>query len=266
LDSLRTKNIPFIQADLGNFCSTHANVDVVLNGFIWDTMEELEVDVTTPGPREFQYWDAYSEMIARGTIPVVSSNIALVEDGKETPIGQEYLIIERNGVKVAFFGLMGGGQFSGAKIPEGVEFAFADPFQTAADLVPKLQKEADLVVLLSQMSTSDTQQLVKQVEGIDAALFGHLAPWVERCARVSGDKGTVLNQTGTRGQYLGHLVMIVDPDGNMIDYGSKNVLMDKAIDQDPVLAESVAAIEEQTKQLRADARKVRRTDAKKAGE
>lgn len=229
-------------------------------------MEELEVDVTTPGPREFQYWDDYSELMARGTIPVVSSNIAVVRDGTEEPIGREYLILERNGVKVAVFGLMGGGQFSGAKIPDGVEFAFSDPFQTAADLVPKLQKEADLVVLLSQMSTADTQQLVKQVDGIDAALFGHLSPWVERCTRVSGEEGTVLNQTGTRGQYLGHLVMIVDPDGNLIDFGSKNTLMDATVEKDPELAETVAEVEKQTKAIREEARQARSRPTGDAGE
>lgn len=238
----------------------------MLNGFIWDTMEELEVDVTIPGPRELQYWDAYSEMVARGTIPVVSSNLAVVEDGQEKPIGQEYVIIERNGVKVALFGLMGGGQFSGARIPDGVEFAFSDPFQTAAELVPELQKQADLVVLLSQMSTADTQQLVKQVEGIDAALFGHMSPWVERSTRVSGDKGTVLNQTGTRGQYLGHLVLIVDPDGNLIDFGSKNTLLDGAVEKDATLAETVAEIEEKTKQIRKDAREARTQKTEEAGE
>jgi len=242
-------------------------VDKLLNGFIWDTMEELEVDVTTPGPREFQYWDDYAELMARGTIPVVSSNVAVVRDGKEEAIGHEYLILERNGVKVGVLGLMGGGQFSGAKIPAGVEFAFSDPFQTAADLVPKLQKEADLVVLLSQMSTADTQQLVKQVDGIDAALFGHLSPWVERCTRIGDSEGTVLNQTGTRGQYLGHLVMIVDPDGNLIDFGSKNLLMDAKVDPDPDLAESVAAIEEKTKEIREEARKARtRPTPAEAGE
>jgi 5'-nucleotidase len=128
---------------------------------------------------------------------------------------------------------------------------FADPFQVAQELVPELRKQAEVVVLLSQMTTPDTNRLIQEVPGIDAALYGNLAPWVERCSEVGT---TVVNQTGTRGQYLGHLVLIVDPDGKVIDWGSKNVQMAENIPEDEEVAAVVAAHEDEVKKALGDSR------------
>lgn len=247
MDSLNAAHTPAIHVDLGNFASTEALVDKDLTRFIWERMVEIGVDVTTPGPRELQHWDLYKELMASGTIPVVSSNLTLVENGQSKPVGQPYLIIERNGIKTALFGLMGGSQFTGAHLPEGVEVQFGDPFEAARVLVPELSTKADVVVLLSEMSTADTDRLVAEVPGIDVALYGNLAPWNEECTKVSN---TIAQRTGTRGQYLGHLILILDPEGNIIDFGSKNVQMNERVPEQLALAEKVAVEEETVKKIR----------------
>lgn len=236
--------------DLGNFASNRAKVDEMTSRFIWDTMVDMGVDAFSPGPRELQYWNLLEDFMAEGAIPVVSSNLTYLDNGEEKPVGQRYLILERNGVKVALMALMGGSQFSTARIPSDVQVVFADPFQTAQELVPELQKQADLVVLMSQMTTPDTNRLIQEVPGIDAALYGNLAPWVDRASQVGE---TVINQTGTRGQYLGHLVMIVDPDGKLIDWGSKNVQMAENIPEDEAFAAKVAEHEEEVKKVQTGA-------------
>ena len=237
--------------DLGNFASNRTGVDEMTTRFIWDVMGDMHVDACAPGPRELQYWDLLKDFIADGTIPVISSNLTYVDGGEEKPVGQRSLILERNGIKVAFFSLMGGSQFTTARVPASVQVVFADPFQVAQDLVPELRKEADIVVLLSQMTTPDTNRLIQDVPGIDAALYGNLAPWVERCTEV---EHTVINQTGTRGQYLGHLVLIVDPDGKVIDWGSKNVQMAENVPEDEEVAALVAVHEEEVKKAQSEAR------------
>lgn len=232
--------------DLGNFASNRSGVDELTTRFIWEVMGEMHVDACAPGPRELQYWPLLKGFIEGGTIPVVSSNLTYLDGGAEKPVGHRYLVVERNGVKVALFSLMGGSQFASARVPSEVQVIFADPFQVAQELVPQLRKEADIVVLLSQMTTPDTNRLIEEVPGIDAALYGNLAPWVERCSEVGK---TVTNQTGTRGQYLGHLVLIVDPDGQVIDWGSKNVQMAENIPEDEAIAAEVAAHEEEVKKI-----------------
>lgn len=219
--------------------------------FIWDVMGDIHVDACSPGPRELQYWNLLKDFMSDGTIPVVSSNLTYLDGGEEKPIGQKSIILERNGLKIALFALMGGSQFSSARVPADVQVVFADPFQVAQELVPELQKQADVVVLLSQMTTPDTNRLIQEIPGIDAALYGNLAPWVERCSEVGH---TIVNQTGTRGQYLGHLVLIVDPDGNVIDWGSKNVQMAENVPEEEAIAAVVAAHEDEVKKALGDSR------------
>lgn len=227
-------------------------VDRDLTQFIWDRMTEISVDATTPGPRELQYWDLYEKFIESGDIAVVSSNLTVVENGQSRPVGQPYVVVEKNGIKTALFALMGGSQFTGARLPEGVEIQFGDPFETARSLVPDLRAKADVVVLMSQMSTADTDRLLGEVPGIDAALYGNLAPWNDECTKVGE---AITQRTGTRGQYLGHLVLILDPDGNIIDYGSKNVQMAESMPEQLALAEKVTAEEEVVKKIRDAQRK-----------
>lgn len=231
-------------------------VDRGLTQFIWDRMVELGVDATTPGPRELQYWDLYKTFVASGDIAVISSNLTLVENGRSSPVGQPYVIVERNGIKTALFGLIGGSQFTGTRLPEGVEIQFGDPFEAARTLVPELRTQADLVVLMSQMSTADTDRLLQEVPGIDAALYGNLAPWNEECTKVGE---TITQRTGTRGQYLGHLILILDPDGKVIDYGSKNMQMNERVPEQPALAEKVTAEEEAVKKIREEQRSAGQT-------
>ena len=166
-------------------------------------------------------------------------------------------VFDVNGVKVGVFALMGGSEFAGVRAPEGVEFEFQDPFQTAAEVVPGLQNEADIVVLLSQMQSGDTDRVVESVPGIDVALYGQRPTW-QAMAEKTG--ATIVNRTGSRGQYMGQLVLIVDPEGSVTDWGSRNAALDDKIVEDEEVARLASEAEAKAKQMRLDARQQRQAD------
>ncbi len=222
------------------------------NRFMWTVFEKTKVSATTPGPRELQNWPTYKDLVAGGTIPVISSNLKVrTKDGSETPLGVPYKIFTINGVKVAVMGLMGGGEFATVPKVKGTEFAFQDPFQQAAAMVPALHKKAELVVLMSQMSPTDTDRLIATVPGIDVALYGQRPSYDQDAKKVGG---TIVNQTGVRGQYVGDLVVIVDPAGKVTDFGSKNITLDSTVPEDQTVAKSVSVTNDKITQMRADNR------------
>jgi 2',3'-cyclic-nucleotide 2'-phosphodiesterase (5'-nucleotidase family) len=226
-------------------------MDEMTTRFLWDSMAELAVDATTPGPRELQYWPVYKELMGRGDVPVVSSNLTHVENGEEKPVGVPYRLLERNGLKIGLIGLIGGGQFSSTKLPEGADVRWSDPIEAAKRVIPEIRDQVDLVVLMSQMSSGDTDRLLRDVEGIDVALYGNNAPWRDDCTKVGN---TVTNSTGTRGQYLGHLMLIVGPDGDLVDFGAFNRQVSEDLPERPTMAEKVAEVEAQQKAIRDAAR------------
>lgn len=215
--------------------------------FIWSTMEKMDVAATTPGPHELEHWPLLKQFIAAGTVPVISSNLTYQENGVEKPLGEPYRIVTENGLKVALFGLIGGNQFSTARLPQDADISFKDPTLVATDLVPKLRKQADIVVLMSEMSTQDTDRLVADIPGIDVALYGNLPPWVPRAEKI---KDTIVNKTGARGQYLGELILIVDPAGKIIDFGSENAQLNEAFPEDPDIANQVSDLEAEETRIR----------------
>jgi calcineurin-like phosphoesterase len=240
--------------ELGDFAKIDDVTGDFETRFVWDVLEKTKVSAVSPGPRELTLWNTFEQLRERGTIPVVSTNLTVKRSGTESRVGLPYLIIPINGVKVAVFALMGGAELAGARAPEGVEFGFEDPFETASKLVPKLRQEADLVVLMSEMSTADTDRLVQSVPGITVALYGQRAGW-EQNARKKGE--TICQETGMRGQYSGELVVIVDPAGQVVDFGSKNLTLDKEVPEDPDILRQVNETNDKTKVMREDVRKAR---------
>lgn len=248
---------PFLHVDLGDF----AKIDEVSGDyetrFIWETFVAMDVQAVAVGPRELSLWSTFSDLIERGGIPVVSSNVTVLAGGKEGPVGEPFRIVTVNGLKVALFSVMGGGQFATVPMPEAATLNFQDPLRAASDLVPKLRQQADIVVLMSQMEPSDTQRLIEAVPGIDIALYGQRPAYREEPERVGR---TIVNQTGTRGQYLGELILIVDPNGEIIDYGARNIPVDKAIPERADLAGRIAEVTEKVKEMRQVARERRQAE------
>lgn len=249
---------------MGNFASTTEGVEELTTRFLWESMAEMNVDATTPGPRELQYFTLYRELMARKDVDVVSSNLTVVENGQEVPVGVPYKIVQRNGLDIGLIGLIGGSQFSTTTLPDGTEVRWSDPIEAAKKLVPQIRDQVDLIVLMSEMSQGETDKLIQEVEGIDVALYGNNAPWREEAEKVGN---TITNATGTRGQYLGNLMLIIGPDGELVDYGTFNEQVIEPLPERAVMAEKVAELETKQKEVRDASRDgARSSDVKISGD
>lgn len=95
--------------------------------------------------------------------------------------------------------------------------AVADPIAAARYLVPKLREKASLVVCLSHLGDDMDRKLAERVSGIDVIVGGHNhkaihQPVLVRNATPNGYGGTLIVQAGSRGEYLGRLVLYLDGD------------------------------------------------------
>jgi len=245
VDSLRAHNKSFALIDLGDWMNSEMTVGEEKSRFIWKTMEQMGYLLTPPGVRELDRWQLYRELIAQGPIQCVSSNLSVVEGGAESPIAPATRVLEIGGVRVGFFALMGGNEITTARPPDGIEYRTQDALATAQKLVPELRKDAEIVVLMSQMSTQETDDLVRRVPGIDVALYGRNAQWKERAEKVAA---SIAQQTGMRGQFTGELALIVDPDGRIVDWGSRNTTLDVNYPENVDLAAAIKQAESRAKE------------------
>ncbi len=246
VDSLRAQNKNFALLDLGDFVNNENTVGELKTRFIWKMMERMGYLATTPGVREVSNWRLVEELLATSPIKCVSSNLTVVEGGSERPAGLATLVTDIGGVRVGFLGLMGGNELSTAKPPDGIEFRHQDPVTTAQKLVPELRKQAELVVLLSEMSTQETADVLGKTQGIDVALYGRQPAWNERADKVVN---TITQQTGIRGQFVGELILIVDPDGRIVDYGSRNAPLDSKFPENAEVAAQIKQTDTESKEM-----------------
>lgn len=202
--------------------------------------------VSSPGVRELGAWRLYQDLLAGSTVRSVSSNLAVVEGGQERPAGLPFYVMDVSGVRVGFFALMGGSELSSARPPDGIEFKHQDPVVTAQRLVPEIRKQAEVVALISQMSTQETNDLLGKVQGIDIALYGRQPAFNETAQKVVN---TLTQQTGIRGQFSGELVLIVDPDGRIAEWGTRNVALDAKFPENPEIAAQIKDVEAQAREM-----------------
>ncbi len=91
-----------------------------------------------------------------------------------------------------------------------------------------------------------TNLTVAEVPGIDVALYGREPKWVDVARTVSQ---TIVQQTGNRGAQLGELVLIVDPAGRIVEWGSRNDALGPSYGEDLDVAAQVERIENKAKEM-----------------
>ncbi len=162
-------------------------------------MGRMGYDVTTLGNHEFDYRAAglaESLTIAKASgdpLPqLVQSNTVFPTDknGSLTPTLaalqqayqicgiKDYTIVEKNGLRIGIFGLMG--RDAAAKAPMS-EVRFADPIENARRVVNILdqQEKVDMIICLSHCGTGEEgsdpedETLAREVPGIDVIISGH---------------------------------------------------------------------------------------------
>jgi 2',3'-cyclic-nucleotide 2'-phosphodiesterase (5'-nucleotidase family) len=244
--------------DLGDFMSTKKLEAERTNEFIFGIMEELGTAVATLGERELTNWSTTRRFLERGRIPYVTTNLSLVEDGVARPLAHRYLVRTVHGVRVGFLGVIGSTEFSSARLPEDLQVTFQEPTDAIQAVLPEVRKEAEVVVLLAHMDGRGTEELVSRIQGIDVALVGHRAKSNKTPELLAG---VVVNQSGIRGQWAGITRLIVSPEGEILDWGGKNIPLDAKVDANPDIQKRVEELQAELKVLRQEAAKARRQAA-----
>jgi 2',3'-cyclic-nucleotide 2'-phosphodiesterase (5'-nucleotidase family) len=208
-------------------------------------MSAAGYDVMTPGNHEFsaslqEFW----RNVRLATFPLVSANIVDRQTGK--PALPPYVIVEMDGVKMAFFGLTIPNKYRAAK--EG--FDFRDPIEAAKELVPALRQQADVVVALAHLSEDDLtdfEGLAREVPGIDAIVSGHThkrlaTPVLIKTSdepRAFSVGGTILVQDYWWAGELGRLDLVLRRDGGpftLMSYKGRLIPVTSDIPDDPATA------------------------------
>lgn len=149
---------------------------------------------------------------------------------------RDYMMTEKNGVKIAVIGVFG---IDALDCAPSCPLLFLDPVEAVADTVAKIQseEEADMIVCISHGGTvedeskSEDEILAKKVPELDLIISGHSHTKILEPIQ-HGD--TYIVSCGEYGKYLGSLTMSQGTDGrwDMDDY--ELITIDDTIQADEV--------------------------------
>ncbi|MHB9036868.1 MAG: bifunctional metallophosphatase/5'-nucleotidase [Armatimonadota bacterium] len=140
---------------------------------VLDLMNSVPYDALCMGNREFHFMGiGVDSKTSRADFPVLSANLRASRKNRRVPI-PPYVIFERSGVRVAVFGLTVPCITERMLAKKVSDYYFEPPIAAAAEIVPKLREEADMVIALTHIGIKSDRELAESVPGIDLILGGH---------------------------------------------------------------------------------------------
>jgi 2',3'-cyclic-nucleotide 2'-phosphodiesterase (5'-nucleotidase family) len=120
-----------------------------------------------------------------------------------------YVILNRDGLRIAVFGLTTP-DIVRIVLPSRTRGVVAgSPVAAALELVPRLRREADVVIALTHLGIEDDRKLVARVPGIDLVVGGHSHTALRKATTAPGASAssTPIVQAGSRGAYVGRTTL-----------------------------------------------------------
>ena len=172
----------------------------------------------------------------------LTPSLAKLKNAMDNYKVEDYLIIERKGIKIGIFGLMGKDAASNAPMSE---VKFLDAIESAQRVVNilKTKENVDLILCLSHSGTggfspkTEDEILAKKVPEIDVIISGHSHTKLTEPLIVGN---TIIGSSGEYSQNLGIIKITQDPDESWIlkEYALKPI--DETIPEDEEIADMIS--------------------------
>jgi len=189
-------------------------------------MKDMGYDAMTLGNHEF---DLKPKGLARilhsaaakgGMPPIVFSNAVFskesdrddaLEEAFNQGLVKPYMVLEKGGMKIGIFGIMG--KDAAEKSPFASPVTFRDPIETSREMVKALREKekVDMVICLSHSgvreakSISEDEALAQKVPGIDVIVGGHSHTRLEKPILINS---TLILQASAYGKCVGVLDLL----------------------------------------------------------
>ena len=234
IESIRNSEDHVLLLDSGGVFADRGQRLKLKADVILKAMDLMGYDALNLGSREFFFGLDFLKSVSSGiSFPFISSN--LVYDKSRFPWIKDHILKNVGGLRVAILGVMPVEAFENIPDPGSLKNLKIIPPETALkNLLPKVRKKADFVILLSQLGFEATTSLVDKLNGVDLAIsygrkrIGH------------PDKGrTLVVHTGSQGKSLGFLQITMSENGEIIEHQWKTIKLGESVADDERIAKLV---------------------------
>ncbi|MGA9348716.1 MAG: hypothetical protein WBW48_07930 [Anaerolineae bacterium] len=194
---------------------------------IVEAMNLLGYDAMVLGDQDFGLGlDVLRQRMEEANFPILSANVVIA--GTEQLFTTPYVIKKIGDHKAAIIGLTN----QEAAQAAGEAIVVLSPLEALEQLMDKVSKEADIIIVLSHLGMGVDLQMASEVKGIDLIVGGQsrdvLNPplWDEA-------SGTLIAQAGYQGRWIGVVSLDIDSQGTVASYKGEVVLLGEEFADDP---------------------------------
>lgn len=238
MDSLYQKNLPVLVVDGGDLFGPRNLNDRHQTEFLCQVLGEMGVDAVGLGEQDLNYGLQFlREVIQKHNLPFTNANVQQASTGKL--ILPESLIIERGGITFGVISVLDPDQKIVSMTGDDADYRILDPVAVLRDLIPRVRRQADTIILLGHLGDAKTDLVIKDVQGVDICVNGHTYR-NNTTERILNDAAML--SASYEGRFLGVADLFVNkPDGKVMAVSVEVTGMDEAIESDPQMLERVEA-------------------------
>jgi 2',3'-cyclic-nucleotide 2'-phosphodiesterase (5'-nucleotidase family) len=236
-DSVRAANPNLLVVDSGGFFPEEAGYETAA-AFMMDAMKSLNVAAAGLGESDLRFGRAFLlAQLARTKLSVTCAN--LLEKASGRPLVAPYVLRQAGRAKVGLFGLVSDKADLG---PSRDSLRAADPLETAERTVAALRaKGATVIVLLSELGKTESEEVANVIEGIDVVIAGHKMPLFANGRRIGR---SLVIYGGEQSHYIGRTSLALDAAGRPASGDAATFMLGPEIPEQPAMLAAVRTFED----------------------
>ncbi len=217
----------------GNAHSISSLDDKLMGEYLLKGMGLCGYDAMTLGEEDFRFGETFlAEQIAEADFAFTSANVMRQAD--ELPYATQFFTKTIGDATVGVIGVLfeeDKEQVEAASAIDGVAVTI-EPVLSAIATTQAAMGEVDLVVVLAHMPTTAALELAEELTDTHVVVAAHdqAGPTGQQIGNL------VLVSTGYDGKWIGHLDLVVDPEGRLSKANWSSVDLDDSWAEDPALA------------------------------
>ncbi len=218
---------------------------------IFHVLNHWKLDAAAIGNHEFDYgWEQIETFRTIANFPLLCANASVIaEDGTNILLGDAaYRIFEFDKFKVAVLAIVAEWtpEMTVRQATEGVHFV--NSILSLRQWIPKVEDQADIIIVLSHVGHEHDEAIASHVEGIDLIIGAHSHRLFKE---IQWFGKTPMVQAGSKGRYIGRIDLTFDTEKNgtaNIDYEIFPVTS-KLAEPDPATQRAVDRWEEEVSEM-----------------
>ncbi|MGD0590723.1 MAG: bifunctional UDP-sugar hydrolase/5'-nucleotidase [Bacteroidota bacterium] len=211
VDSIRHVKTATLLLDAGDVMTGNPITEYTYSGAeggaLFEMMNRIGYEAWTPGNHDFDISSANLYKLTNiAKFPTVSANI--VDTANRFPVNnKEYVIIEKNGMKIGIIGLMSSDFYNLVNQNSSIGIRILPPIETVQRLAELLDPQTDVLIALTHEGVDEDSVLAMNVHGLDIIVGGHSHTRLEQPKKVNN---VLIVQTGSNCENLGVLDVTIE--------------------------------------------------------